>query len=76
MTSRRVPVSSVQPGWLVRIHEGATSSEWLEVFMVLETERRNHPNRVWLYLTDRGAPLIFERFDKNGDETTVEVREV
>lgn len=74
--TRTVPVSSVQPGWLVLVTQGATRGEWLEVYMVLETQRRGKPNRVWIYLTDRAQPWIVEQFTKDGDEVTVEVREV
>lgn len=59
-----VAANLVEPGWLLRVVSDdalVPREEWLEVHMVLHTVRgRDLPKRVWIYLTDRARPLIYE----------------
>lgn len=56
-----VAANSVEPGWLLRVvsDDVMPVEEWLEVFLVLHT-LRGVTQRVWIYLTDRAKPLIYE----------------
>jgi hypothetical protein len=53
----------VQPGWLLRVvsDDVLPREEWLEVFLVLHTQRGGElTKRVWIYLQDRASPIIHE----------------
>jgi hypothetical protein len=68
----QVAANLVQPGWLLRVvsEDFIPVEEWLEVFLVLHTQRGGGlPKRVWIYLHDRAHPLIREWDD------VVEVRQ-
>lgn len=58
-----VAANLVQPGWLLRVvsDDVLPQEEWLEVFLVLHTQR-GEPlgKRVWIYPQDRATPLIYE----------------
>lgn len=72
MTTSSVAANLVQPGWLLRVvsDDVLPVEEWLEVFLVLETTRGSDlSKRVWIYLSDRAKPLIYEWDD------VVEVRQ-
>lgn len=58
-----VAANLVHPGWLLRVvsDDVLPHEEWLEVFLVLHTQRGGTlGKRVWIYLTDRAKPLIYE----------------
>lgn len=61
MESESVAANLVQPGWLLRVvsDDVLPQEEWLEVFLVLETQL-GETKRVWIYPTDRAVPLIRE----------------
>lgn len=52
----------VQAGWQLRVlSDDATQADWLDVHLVLHTMRGGgQSKRVWIYLADRGTPLIYE----------------
>ena len=67
-----VAANLVEPGWLLRVvsDDVLPTQEWLGVFLVLHTMRGGDlPKRVWVYLTDRAVPIIYEWDD------VVEVRQ-
>lgn len=60
---KHVAANLVQPGWLLQVvsDDVLPSEEWLEVFLVLHTQRGGDlPKRVWIYLQDRAKPVIKE----------------
>lgn len=61
-TGERVVVGDLEPGWRLRVldEDPLRSEEWLEIALVLHTQRAGLPNRVWVYLLDRGKPLIYD----------------
>lgn len=61
-TGERVVVDLLEPGWRLRVlsEDPLRGEEWLEVALVLHTQRAGLPNRVWVYLYDRGTPLIYD----------------
>jgi hypothetical protein len=61
----RVAVDLLEPGWLLRVlsDDAKPRAEWLEIALVLHTQRAGLPNRVWVYLQDRATPLIYETGD-------------
>lgn len=72
-SSATVAANLVQPGWLLRVvsDDVLPAEEWLEVHFTLHTQRGGGlTNRVWIYLSDRAKPLIYEWDD------VVEVRKV
>lgn len=52
----------LEPGWSLRVlsDDALPRVEWLEIALVLHTQRAGLPNRVWVYLQDRGKPLIYD----------------
>ncbi len=67
-----VAANLVQPGWLLRVvsDDVLPAEEWLEVHLVLHTQRGgDQSKRVWIYPSDRAVPLIYEWDD------VVQVRE-
>jgi len=70
---KSVAANQVEAGWLLRVVSDdalVPSDEWLEVHMVLHTIRGGGLcKRVWVYLLDRGKPIIFDWDD------VVDVRE-
>lgn len=67
-----VVANLVEPGWLLHVvsDDLLPREEWLEVHLVLHTMRGdNQGKRVWVYLTDRAVPQIYEWDD------VVEVRQ-
>lgn len=61
----RVAVELLEPGWRLRVlsSDARPRVEWLEIALVLHTQRAGLPDRVWVYLQDRGQPEIFEKGD-------------
>lgn len=71
-SSVSVAANLVQPGWLLHVvsDDVLPADEWLEVYLVLHTERGGGlGKRVWVYPQDRAVPLIYEWDD------VVEVRQ-
>lgn len=64
-TGERVVVDNLEPGWRLRVlsDDPLRGEEWLEIAFVLHTQRAGLPDRVWVYLLDRGKPLIYEKGD-------------
>lgn len=64
-TGERVAVDLLEPGWLLRVlsDDAKPRVQWLEIALVLHTQRAGLPNRVWVYLQDRGQPQVFETGD-------------
>lgn len=58
----RVVVDLLEPGWSLRVlsDDALPRVEWLEIALVLHTQRAGLPNRVWVYLQDRAKPLIYD----------------
>lgn len=73
MSESSVAANLVQPGWLLRVvsEDLVPVEEWLEIFLVLHTKRSDLPDRVWIYLSDRAKPVIFEWDDVVSVETDV-----
>lgn len=61
-TGERVAANLLEPGWLLRVlsDDAKPRVQWLEIALVLHTQRAGLPNRVWVYLQDRGMPEIFD----------------
>lgn len=59
---RRVAVDLLEPGWSLRVlaDDPLRGEEWLEIALVLHTQRAGLPNRVWVYFQDRAKPMIFD----------------
>lgn len=67
-----VAANLVEPGWLLHVvsDDVLPREEWLEVHLVLHTQRgSDQSKRVWVYPADRATPLIYEWDD------VVEVRQ-
>lgn len=62
-SENHVAANLVQPGWQLRVvsDDVLPREEWLEVFLVLHTQRgEGLSKRVWIYPQDRAQPLIYE----------------
>ena len=56
-------VDLLEPGWLLRVlsDDAKPHVEWLEIALVLHTQRAGLPDRVWVYLQDRGRPVYYDK---------------
>lgn len=65
INGERVAVDLLEPGWLLRVlsDDAKPRVQWLEIALVLHTQRVGLPNRVWVYLQDRGVPEVYEAGD-------------